>query len=58
MILHHKDCNHVTRSQGVVISRERVNLFVENEYELGIVDTDDQTSDKQSTPGQSEQAHG
>jgi hypothetical protein len=48
----------VTRSREVVISRERVNLFVENEVELGILDTDDQTSDKQSTAGQREQAHG
>ena len=54
MILHLKDCNHVTRSRGVVISRERVNLFVENEEELGILDTDDQTLDKQSTEGQRE----
>ena len=42
MILHLKDCNHVTRSRGVVISRERVNLFFENEDELGILDIDDQ----------------
>ena len=56
MILHLKDCNHVTRSRGVVISRERVNLFVENEDELGILDTDDQTSNKKITIGQKEQA--
>ena len=48
----------MTRSRGVVISRERINLFVENVEELGILDTDDQTSDKQSTAGQREQAHG
>ena len=41
---------------GVVISRERVNMFVGNEGELGILDTDDQTLDKQSIVGQREQA--
>ena len=30
-------------------------MFVGNEDELGILDTDDQTSDKQSTVGQTEQ---
>ena len=33
-------------------------MFVDNENELGILDTDDQTSDKQSIVGQREQAHG
>ena len=42
----------------VVISRERVNMFVGNKDELGILDSDDQTSDKQGTIGQREQAHG
>ena len=41
---------------GVVISQEQVNMFVGNEDELGILDTDDQTSDKQSTIGQRERA--
>ena len=39
----------------VVISRERVNMFVSNEDELGILDIDDQTLDKQSTVGQRDQ---
>ena len=46
----------MTRSRGVVISRERVNFFVKNEDELGILDTDDQTSDKQRTIGQRDNA--
>ena len=55
MILHHKVCKRVTRSQSI-ISWERVNKFVGNEDELGILDTDDQTLDKQSTVGQREHA--
>ena len=45
---------NVWLGHGFVISWEQVNMFVGNEDELGIFDTDDQTSDKQSTIGQSE----
>ena len=56
MMLHHKVCKRVTRSRSCNITG--TGKLVENEDELGILDTDDQTSDKQSTIGQREQAHG
>ena len=46
---------NVWLGHGVVISWERVNMFVGDEDELGILDTDDQTSDKQSTVWQRDQ---